>query len=216
LTGQSDTWQVDACRAKEGQCPFALTALSDLKTQLEAVLSDSDGQKFFRAGACGTDLPHQRLRVALAACPNACTQPQIKDIGVIACLEPRGVRSDCTGCGRCVEACKEGAISMEGELARLTSGRCVGCGLCLPACSQGAIEARELRFRVLVGGRLGRHPKWALELPEKVAPSRLSEVAGRLLSGIIRNAGNGERFSAVVERLGTDHLHTMTDPQGRV
>ena len=52
----------------------------------------------------------------------------------------------CNGCGLCVEACHEGAISMvDGKAALLREHYCDGLGDCLPACPTGAIsfEIRE-------------------------------------------------------------------------
>ncbi|SMC63616.1 ATP-binding protein [Papillibacter cinnamivorans] len=52
----------------------------------------------------------------------------------------------CTGCGKCAEACHEGAIGMVNGKARLLrDDYCDGLGDCLPACPAGAIgfETRE-------------------------------------------------------------------------
>lgn len=50
----------------------------------------------------------------------------------------------CNGCGRCAEACHEGAISMVNGKARLMrDDYCDGLGDCLPACPTGAIAFVE-------------------------------------------------------------------------
>ena len=52
----------------------------------------------------------------------------------------------CNGCGKCAEACHEGAIKMQNGKARLVrDDYCDGLGDCLPACPVGAIsfEVRE-------------------------------------------------------------------------
>ncbi len=60
----------------------------------------------------------------------------------------RVIAEKCTMCGKCKEACPEGAIFGEEYLPYLADNapytikaeRCNKCGLCLPVCAQGAIE----------------------------------------------------------------------------
>lgn len=51
------------------------------------------------------------------------------------------VTDDCNGCGRCVDACFAGAISIENERA-VISDACKGCGICASTCSRHAVEIR--------------------------------------------------------------------------
>lgn len=54
--------------------------------------------------------------------------------------------SKCNGCGKCAEACSEGAIKMiEGKAVLIRDAYCDGLGACLPACPADAIsiEKRE-------------------------------------------------------------------------
>lgn len=46
----------------------------------------------------------------------------------------------CEGCGRCVEACPQGAIKVAGGRAASDPARCVLCGYCGAACPQFAIK----------------------------------------------------------------------------
>ncbi len=58
------------------------------------------------------------------------------------------VLANCTGCGRCVAACPQRALSLETELpnglgrklAVLTPRLCTGCGECFPACPHQALR----------------------------------------------------------------------------
>ncbi|MDO9539332.1 MAG: DUF362 domain-containing protein [Methanocalculus sp.] len=45
---------------------------------------------------------------------------------------------ECVGCGGCVSACQEGAISFEG-FSRVDPYRCIGCGICIENCPENAI-----------------------------------------------------------------------------
>lgn len=52
-------------------------------------------------------------------------------------------RSRCTGCGRCVEVCPNGAIRLADGVAVVKTSLCRGCQACLEACPTGAIFAVE-------------------------------------------------------------------------
>ncbi len=50
----------------------------------------------------------------------------------------------CTGCGLCVETCKQQALALQDGVAVIDSRACTGCNRCLAACPVGAIRAAEL------------------------------------------------------------------------
>ena len=57
----------------------------------------------------------------------------------------------CTGCGRCVEICPSGTLSMQGGKAAVTGGQSLSCGHCAAVCPEeaitvGAIDPKASRF----------------------------------------------------------------------
>jgi len=46
----------------------------------------------------------------------------------------------CTGCGRCVEACPVGALSLDGGRVVVDEDTCAGCGVCVEECPNEAIS----------------------------------------------------------------------------
>ncbi len=49
----------------------------------------------------------------------------------------------CTGCGACIAACPAGAITFDGDFARIDADLCTGCGTCVDECPVGAIAESE-------------------------------------------------------------------------
>lgn len=49
-------------------------------------------------------------------------------------------KAGCIGCTKCSKVCPEGAITMEGNLAYVDSGKCTGCGTCVEACPTKSIQ----------------------------------------------------------------------------
>jgi len=51
---------------------------------------------------------------------------------------------ECLGCGRCVNRCQFGALSLRDGAAEIDSERCAGCGLCVTTCPPGAMRLTRL------------------------------------------------------------------------
>ncbi len=202
----ADFWRLEVCRGEEAGCPFAITSLKELRNALEKILAASEWGAFLERTVTGPILHHHCLRVAACACPNACSQPQIKDIGLIAALRPTAVSQACTGCGRCVEACREGAVEVRQNRAVLHPERCVACGLCVRHCPAKALETDGLRLRFLVGGKLGRHPRFASELAPHLHMECTAPAVESVVAFIKARLRPGERVGDMVERLGKDEI----------
>lgn len=47
--------------------------------------------------------------------------------------------SRCTGCGKCIDVCPQGAITMAGNRAVIDENKCTDCGACVQVCPVSAI-----------------------------------------------------------------------------
>jgi len=88
------------------------------------------------------DGPGIRTTVFFKGCPLSCQW----------CHNPEGLRNApkiiyefnrCIGCGECIEACPDAAISMTSEGIATDRHRCKGCGVCVDLCPAGARELTE-------------------------------------------------------------------------
>ena len=59
----------------------------------------------------------------------------------------------CTGCGNCVDACPQRAISLHNDLVVINQEQCIQCGTCAEACPVGAIrEVASTHAQITKGG----------------------------------------------------------------
>jgi NAD-dependent dihydropyrimidine dehydrogenase PreA subunit len=76
----------------------------------------------------------------------------------------------CTGCGDCLEACTNQAISLYAGKAAIDPDTCLDCGACVEACPVGAISQAELPVPVAA---IPVHPVVIPEAsPHELSPSR--------------------------------------------
>ncbi|MFZ5650658.1 MAG: 4Fe-4S binding protein [Bacillota bacterium] len=193
--------EVKVCGGAAG-CPLTLADDRSVSLALAAIL-DASGLDGHMAGRIdGPVLFHHRFRAAVAGCPNACSQPQIVDFGVIAQSVPGRGEGGCTDCGLCVKACREGAVSVTEEGPAFDTASCLNCGQCIRSCPAGAIREAGSGFRVLAGGRLGRRPRLAEVVLELAGESEVKAALEGAVRLYMEEGRDGERFSALVERLG--------------
>ncbi|MFZ5774166.1 MAG: 4Fe-4S binding protein [Thermodesulfobacteriota bacterium] len=208
-------FRVETCFGSGG-CPNRIEMEGDLVGRLEAMLAREGLKDFMRSRVQGPLKMHHEFRVTLADCPNACSRPQIVDIGLIAASTPKRGEEPCSGCSACVEACPDAAIALidPDSGPHIDPHRCQSCGHCGKACPTGAIIEAQRGYRILLGGKLGRHPQLGLELPGIFSPEETLAVVARCLAHFKAENRQGERFGEILNRTGLDFL-AMTEGQSR-
>ncbi len=80
------------------------------------------------------------------------------------------------------------------------------CGKCILACPSGAIEETQKGWRILAGGKLGRHPQLGAEIEGIYSADEVKEIVKRCLDIYFANNTGGERLGAILNRIGYDRL----------
>ncbi len=191
-------YQLETCFGPGG-CPNRAMDSDALVERVEQILKRADLRKFLEARVKGGLKHHHEFRVTVADCPNACSQPQIKDMGIIGAAEPVMTQEPCTLCQLCVEACAENALSLEGseEMPSIDYEKCVRCGKCIEVCPTGTMAAGHRGYRVLLAGKLGRHPRLAEELPGIYQEDEVVSILHRCLDYYKERSKHGERFADI-------------------
>ena len=191
-------FQIETCFGSSG-CPNRANRGDRLLKKIEELLEKEDLMGFLKQRVKGDIKFHHEFKVSLAECPNACSQPQIKDIGIIGACMPILTGEACTLCDACVDECKENAICFQSESNKpeIDSDLCLACGKCIEVCPTGTIALDNKGFRVQLGGKLGRHPKLATELNGIFSEDEVYEIVKRCVEFYKKNCKQGERFAEV-------------------
>ena len=226
--GYPAMYHIDICRGEDVECPFLIVGVKGLLQKIKSRLKEIEFSKKLINRIEGKILPHQRLKIAIASCPNCCSQPQIRDFGVhvrAKIFVDKDV--ECNGCGNCLRVCKEGAIRITGlsnktqeEIEENTHtshsennrrdvtinyDRCVHCGLCAEVCPTGTIKTEKKCYRVMIGGKLGRHPRFADDLIDFADESEVIRALDVCVDAIL-NEKKEKRFGELVRKIGIEEF----------
>lgn len=191
-------YQIDSCFGPNG-CPNRANAADRLMDEVERMLKKEDLLTFIQQSVKGELKFHHEFRVTLADCPNACSQPQIKDIGIIGAAVPQVTGQECSQCEACIDACKEEAVLLNaaGPGPEIDYERCLACGQCMAVCPTGTLSTGCGGFRVQLGGKLGRHPQLARELPGIYTEEQVLAIVRDCLALYKQKSAGGKRFAEI-------------------
>jgi dissimilatory sulfite reductase (desulfoviridin) alpha/beta subunit len=203
---------VETCFGENG-CPNRIDTGEELSQRLEALLRAHNLREFMQSRVSGPLKLHHEFRVTLADCPNSCSRPQIVDIGLISASLPILSDSSCLECGACLAACREEGITLAGQEEpgpHFDWQRCLACGQCARACPTGTIACGLSGYRILLGGKLGRHPQLGRELSGIFSTETTLAIIGICLGHFKAENRKGERFGELLNRTGFDFLAPYT------
>jgi len=198
-------WQVDNCFGPSG-CPNRIGDDAGLTARIEAYLASLDLKAFLKSRVNGPLKMHHEFRISLSDCPNGCSRPQIVDVGLLGASRPSVTDAPCSQCGSCVDNCRENAIALTAQGPVIDFGRCLFCGHCHRDCPTQTLIEEKQGYRILVGGKLGRHPQLGRELPGIFSPDQAMTVIKRCLERFMTHFQGKERFGDILNRVGYDDL----------
>ena len=129
MSSEVQGYRIETCFGASG-CPNRAVLSEQLFGRLERVLKKEDLLGFLKERVAGDLKFHHEFRVTLADCPNACSQPQIRDVGIIGACVPELTAAECRLCGICTDTCREKAIALDPERRgpRIAIETCINCG----------------------------------------------------------------------------------------
>lgn len=200
MSSEIKGYQVENCFGTGG-CPNKTFEAVELVNTIEEIFKKEALLSFLKQRVKGSLKFHHEFRVTFAECPNACSQPQIKDIGIIGAIVPFVTHEECTECGACIEACKEKCIVLNHNTKKpdIDFRACLYCGQCIKKCPTGTIQKKNKGFRIQLGGKLGRHPRLALELNGIFSENQVIDIVKYCIRFYRDNSRHGERFSTLLD-----------------
>lgn len=188
--------ELNACRAASEGCPNSLIDAGLWQAAIRNWLTEAEISERLRMRVENPIImAHDKLRITVAGCPNACSRPQIADLGVVGRVRPHFDESACAACGDCVSQCPDQAIAVE-ETLTWFSGRCQGCLGCSSVCDYDAVSLSTPWGQVLMGGKLGRMPQLARPAAEVNDPWEMIGIFSQAVESYLNHAPLGVRFAA--------------------
>lgn len=198
-------YEVSTCFGGAG-CPNSSADTKALAKAIEDILQKEDLKSFLKSHVKGDLKFHHEFRVSISDCPNSCSRPQIVDIGIIGAVWPELSKEPCTLCSACVDVCDEGAVTLndDNSCPEIDYDKCLMCGKCINVCPTETFTEKEKGFRIMIGGRLGRHPRLGMELPGIHSVDQIIAIVKQCLKFYKGHSTDGQRFSHLLEH--TDQI----------
>lgn len=199
----SSFYIINMCRGFSPQgCRFSVVEDTGIVDQVVSRIESSVWKKSMDSPGNGPLKAHEKLKISFAACPNGCSRPHIHDLGIIGAAKPELRSRLCINCGICSETCREQAIPNSNDMVQVDYSSCLYCGECVRACPEQAMRVSRAGLRIVVGGRLGRHPRLAQDLGKIFNKEQVISVLDSMLKLHEEGVSQGKRLGLILEQKG--------------
>ncbi|AZR72983.1 hypothetical protein BBF96_05990 [Anoxybacter fermentans] len=193
--------KIEVCRGSLLGCPKGVVDPKDLEMEILDLMDQLDLINELKDCLSCENVSHPFLRISISGCVNGCSRPQIKDIGLEGVVSLRAVPEKCTHCGSCIKVCQEDAILLTEEGFSLNHERCLSCGDCARVCSSGALSIEKTGIRLLIGGRLGRHPHLGQPVAKFLTTKEALKKIRHFFEMVIREYHSGRNLEETLHYL---------------
>ena len=163
----------------------------------------------------GTATGHHKFKISFSGCPIDCPRTREMDLGFQGIVEPALVEEVCNGCGLCISACEEQALTMVDKLPVRDTSKCIYCGDCIKVCPIDAMVEKRKGWLARVGGKHGRHPIYAYEIAQFASDEECFPLIEKTMEWYQANGEGRERIGATIARLGlAQYLDEVLKPLG--
>jgi len=189
-------FQIEHCRSNCSKSACEWNGLLEaLRSKLvDLKINETLEQKFHPI------LHHHLPKIGLAGCPNGCSQPDIKDFSISGYVNPLITDAPCLQCEVCVRSCLEGAISLQPKGISIDKDRCLSCGNCQRVCPSGTLTRGESGWILRLGGRVGRHPRFATFIGKVSTIDEVVQWVYKTILDYMENSEAQERLTHFLER----------------